>query len=146
MLSPEEVIDNFDFLESWEARYAYLVELGDALPPLDDALRIEANRVQGCMSRVWVCPVPDGSRAGALRYVGDCDTSIIKGVLALLIRLCSGRTPEEIAALDLDDMFDKLHLAEHLSPNRHFGIYSVVEMMKKQAQEAVVDAPQVGQA
>lgn len=146
MLTPEEVIDNFDFLDSWEARYAYLVELGEALPPLDDAYRIESNRVQGCMSKVWVYPLPDDDRAGALRYVGDCDTSIIKGVLALVIRLLSGRTADEIAELDLDDLFHKLKLAEHLSPNRHFGIYSLVEKMKAQAQDASATHRQTGTA
>jgi cysteine desulfuration protein SufE len=133
MLTPQDVIDNFEFLEDWEARYAYLVELGEALPPLEAALRIEENRVKGCMSQVWVAPVADPSRAGALRYVGDCDTAIIKGVLALLIELCSGRTPAEIEELDLDALFEDLRLAEHLSPNRHFGIFAVVEMMKAQA-------------
>ena len=136
MLTPEEVIENFDFLDNWEARYAYLVELGEALPELDERFRTEDNQVQGCMSKVWVCPVADDSRPGALRYVGDCDTAIIKGVLALVIGLLSGRTPQEIADLDLDDLFAKLHLAEHLSPNRHFGIYSLVEKMKAQALEA----------
>ena len=133
MLTPQEVIDNFEFLDDWEARYAYLVELGEALPAMDDAYRTDANRVQGCMSKVWVCPVTDASDPTRLKYVGDCDTAIIKGVLALLIELMSGRTREEIEALDLDDMFDRLKLAEHLSPNRHFGIYSIVELMKAQA-------------
>jgi len=146
VLTPEEVIENFEFLESWEARYAYLVELGEALPPLDDTLRTEDHRVKGCMSQVWVCPVPDDTRPGALKYVGDCDTAIIKGVLALVIRLLSGRTPQEIAGVDLDHLFEELHLAEHLSPNRHFGIYSLVEMMKKQATEAVIVEPQAGRA
>jgi cysteine desulfuration protein SufE len=146
MLTPEEVIENFEFLDSWEARYAYLVELGEALPPLDDAYRVEENRVQGCMSKVWVCPIPDEHREGALTYVGDCDTAIIKGVLALVVRLLSGRTPDEIAELDLDDLFEKLNLAEHLSPNRHFGIYSLVEMMKKQASLAVIPEAKIGRA
>jgi cysteine desulfuration protein SufE len=133
MLTPEEIIENFDFLGDWDARYAYLVELGEALPEMDDALRTEANRVQGCMSRVWVCPVADRSGPGPVNFVGDCDTAIIKGVLALLIELMSGHAPEQIEALDLDHLFDELNLAEHLSPNRHFGIYSIVELMKAQA-------------
>ncbi len=137
MLTPEEVIENFDFLDDWDDRYAYLVELGESLPALDDALRTEANRVQGCMSQVWVCPVADPSGPGRLNYLGDCDTSIIKGVLALLIELMSGRTPEQIEALDLDNLFDQLKLAEHLSPNRHFGIYSIVELMKAQAKAGI---------
>ena len=133
MLTPQEVIENFEFLEDWDARYGYLVELGEALPVLDDRLRTEAHRVKGCMSQVWVAAVADPDRPGALRYVGDCDTAIIKGVLALLIELCSGRTPSEVEALDLDRLFEGLRLAEHLSPNRHFGIFAVVEMMKEQA-------------
>ena len=146
MLTPEEVIDNFEFLESWEARYAYLVELGEALPPLDDVYRTDMNRVQGCMSKVWVHPLADPKKPGALQFVGDCDTAIIKGVLALVIGLMSGRTAQEIVDLDLDDLFEKLNLADHLSPNRHFGIYSLVEMMKKQAAAEVAPTEAVGHA
>lgn len=142
MLTPQDVIDNFELLDDWEARYAYLVELGEALPPLDERLRVEQNRVKGCMSRVWVCPLPDPDRPGALRYVGDCDTAIIKGVLALVIGLCSGHTPREIERLDLDDLFERLRLAEHLSPNRHFGIFALVEQMKSQAQAIAARANQ----
>ena len=133
MLTPQEVIDNFELLSDWESRYAYLVDLGEQLPPLDEALRTEENRVKGCMSQVWVCPQPDPHDPARLDYVGDCDTAIIKGVLALLIELFSGRTPQEIADLDVDQLFETLQLAEHLSPNRHFGIYALVELMKEQA-------------
>lgn len=139
MLTPQEVIDNFEFLDDWEARYGYLVELGESLPPLDDGYRTEANRVQGCMSKVWVCALRDPDDPRRLIYVGDCDTAVIKGVLALLIGLVSGHTPAEIEALDLDDLFDRLRLAEHLSPNRHFGIYAIVELMKAQAREFAGD-------
>ena len=132
MLTLDEVVDNFEFLEDWDARYAYLVELGEALPALDERYRTEGNRVQGCMSKVWIAPVHDARNPELVNFVGDCDTAIIKGVLALLIELSSGRTPQEIQALDLDHLFDRLQLAEHLSPNRHFGIYSIVELMKEQ--------------
>lgn len=133
MLSEQEIIDNFDLLGDWDARYAYLVDLGEALPPLDPSLRTEHNRVKGCMSQVWVCPVASTDRPGHIDYVGDCDTAIIKGVLALLIELLSGRTPGEVEDLDVDHLFETLQLAEHLSPNRHFGIYALVELMKAQA-------------
>ena len=133
MFTIEEVLENFELLDDWEARYAYLVELGEALPPMDEALRIEGNRVHACMSKVWVCPLEDPADRRRLIYQGDCDTAIIKGVLALLIGLMSGRTREDILALDLDRLFDELKLAEHLSPNRHVGIYAIVERMKEQA-------------
>jgi cysteine desulfuration protein SufE len=132
MLTFEDVIDNFELLDDWDSRYAYLVELGEALPVLDDRYRTEDNRVQGCISKVWVAAIPsaDGSR---IDYVGDCDTAIIKGVLALLIELLSARTAAEIEQTDIDSLFDKLKLAENLSPNRHFGIYAIVNLMKAQA-------------
>jgi len=133
MLTPQEVIDNFELLNDWESRYAYLVDLGEQLPPLDESLRTEDNRVKGCMSQVWVCPRPSPDNPEVLDYVGDCDTAIIKGVLALLIELMSGRTRLEIGELNVDRLFEELQLAEHLSPNRHFGIYALVELMKTQA-------------
>ena len=133
MLTTQEVLENFELLDDWESRYAYLVELGEALPTLDDAYRTEDNRVHGCVSKVWVRAVADPDDPARLRYIGDCDTAIIKGVLALLIELMSGHTPEEIEALDIDGLFDELKLGENLSPNRHFGIYAVVDLMKKQA-------------
>lgn len=133
MLTTQDVIDNFELLDDWEARYAYLVELGEALPALDDRLRTDANQVQGCISQVWVCPLSGPPGDDRIDFVGDCDTAIIKGVLALLIELMSGHTPAEVEAMDIDGLFDKLQLAEHLSPNRHFGIYAIVELMKSQA-------------
>jgi len=135
MLSVDEFVENFEFLDDWEGRYAYLVELGESLPPLDEALRTEENRVQGCLSKVWVAPLADAGDRSRLRFVGDCDTAIIKGVLAVLIELMSGHTRQEIEALDIDGLFERIQLAEHLSPNRHFGIYAIVELMKSQARD-----------
>lgn len=133
MLTVDEFVENFEFLDDWDARYAYLVELGEAMAPLDEALRTEQNKVQGCISKVWVAPLAEPDDPTRIRYVGDCDTAIIKGVLAVLIELMSGHTPQEIEELDMDQLFDRIQLAEHLSPNRHFGIYAIVELMKAQA-------------
>ena len=135
VLTIEEALENFEFLDDWEARYAYLVELGEALPAMEESLRVEENRVHACMSKVWVCPLADPADQCRLIYRGDCDTAIIKGVLALLIGVMSGRTREDILALDLDQLFDELKLAEHLSPNRHVGIYAIVALMKEQARK-----------
>lgn len=132
-LSIEEVVENFEFLDDWDARYAYLVELGEALPAMDESLRTEDNRVHACMSKLWVCPTADSAHEERLYYQGDCDTAIIKGVLALLIGVMSGRTRDDILSLDMERLFDELKLAEHLSPNRHVGIYAIVDLMKAQA-------------
>jgi cysteine desulfuration protein SufE len=139
MSSPAEqltsaLIEDFEFLEDWSARYAYLIELGEKLPALDERYRTEENRVKGCMSQVWVHATkrPDSRK---INFTGDCDTTIIKGILAVLIELMSGLTAEEIDALDLEALFDALQLRENLSPSRHFGVYAIVELMKQQARE-----------
>jgi cysteine desulfuration protein SufE len=131
-----DVIDTFDLLGDWDQRYQYLVELGERLPamPVDD--KREENRVKECMSTVYCAAHPDPERPGCLRYVGDCDTSIIKGVVALLVELFSGKTPVEVEALDVDALFEGLHLEEHLSPNRHVGVYAIVDKMKGQARNS----------
>ena len=130
-----EIVDTLEFLGDWEARYQYLMELGEKLPPMSAALKTDANHVKPCMSTVHVAALPVPGQADRIQYVGDCDTAIIKGVLAVLISLCSERSCEEIQAIDMDEIFRQLQLDEHLSPNRHVGVYAIVELMKKQALE-----------
>jgi cysteine desulfuration protein SufE len=131
----KDFTEAFELLGDWESRYAYLVELGEKLPPLPNDLRTEDNRVKGCMSTVHIAAVADPDHPGAIRYVGDCDTATIKGVLAILVELLSHKPPQEVLDVDVDELFAGLKLEEHLSPNRHFGIYAIVEMMKSQAEQ-----------
>lgn len=133
--SPEiqEIIEDFELLGDWDARYQYLVEIGERLPPMPAADKTDANRVMECMSTVHVAAQSDKSEPPRLSFRGDCDTAIIKGVVAILVRLFSGKTPAEIEGLDVDDLFEGLHLEEHLSPNRHVGVYAIVEKLKGQA-------------
>jgi len=128
--SIQDIIDTFDLLGDWEQRYEYLVELGERLPPMEAADKVEANRVMECMSTVHVAAKPE---AGAFRFAGDCDTAIIKGVVALLVGLFSGKTAAEVEETDVDALFEGLRLEEHLSPNRHVGVYAIVNKMKGQA-------------
>ena len=132
MTEIDEIASDFEFLEDWEQRYQYLTELGEALPPMPEAEKIEANRVKACMSRVWVKPHWEVADASKIVFNGDCDTAIIKGVVALLVQLFSGKTPEAILAMDVDGLFERLQLAENLSPNRHVGVYAIVDVMKGQ--------------
>jgi cysteine desulfuration protein SufE len=136
MTSLSDIVDTFELLGDWETRYRYLVELGEQLAPLDEQARIEPNRVKACMSKVWVHAWEDPQAPGHIRFGGDCDTAIIKGVLALLIRLADNRTVEEIGSIDMDVFFERLQLDEHLSPNRHVGVYAIVDLMKQQAAAA----------
>ena len=133
MTEMAEILETFDLLDDWDQRYQYLIELGEKLPAMPEELKTEENRVKPCMSTVHVAAQADPHQPGRIRYQGDCDTAVIKGVLALLIELFSGRSPEEIQAMDTDALFEQLQLAEHLSPNRHVGIYALVDVMKSQA-------------
>ena len=136
----DDIVDIFELLGDWDQRYQYLVELGEQLPAMPEELKTEANKVKGCMSQVWVSAYRDEDDPAALHYHGECDTSIIKGVLALLIQLVAGRSAREIEQLDVDELFTRLSLDEHLSPNRHIGVYAIVELMKKQARELEKDS------
>ncbi|MEN8213208.1 MAG: SufE family protein [Pseudomonadota bacterium] len=133
MTTLDEIAETLDLFDDWDQRYHYLIELGEQLPLMPEVLKTEENKVKGCMSQVWVSPYSDASRPALIHFHGDCDTSIIKGVLALLIQLTDGRTAQQIKQLDVDDFFTRLKLDQHLSPNRHFGIYAIVELMKQQA-------------
>jgi cysteine desulfuration protein SufE len=133
MFELEEIAETFELLGDWEQRYAYLIELGEQLPQMPETALVEENRVKACMSKVWVRAVPDPDRPGGIRFCGECDTAVIKGVVALLVNLLSGRSGKEIAGFDVDRFFERLQLAEHLSPSRHVGIYAIVELMKTQA-------------
>jgi cysteine desulfuration protein SufE len=131
----DDIVEIFELLDDWEQRYQYLTELGEQLPPMPVELKTEANKVKGCMSQVWISAYRDPDDPERTRFHGDCDTSVIKGVLALLIDLIGGGTQKEIEALDVDELFSRLSLDEHLSPNRHLGVYAIVELMKAQARK-----------
>jgi cysteine desulfuration protein SufE len=129
----DEIVETFEFLDDWDSRYQYLIELGEQMPGMPDALKTEENWVKPCMSTVHVAALADSDRPGRICFVGDCDTAVIKGVLALLIDLLSHRTPDEIEQMDVDRLFSRLQLEEHLSPNRHVGIYAIVDKMRERA-------------
>ena len=135
MTTLDDIVDIFELLEDWEQRYQYLIELGEKLPPMPAEPKTENNKVKGCMSQVWVKAYKDSTDANKLHYYGDCDTSIIKGVLALLIQLADNKTADELDQLDVDEIFERLNLDDHLSPNRHVGVYAIVELMKQQARD-----------
>lgn len=133
-MNVEALIENFQALGPWEERYRYLIELGRKLPPMPDADKTEASKVRGCMSQVWLTsktlPGP------VLEFRGDSDAHIVRGLIALLFRLYSGRRPEEILALDVKSVFERLGLENHITMNRRNGFYSMVERIRALAQAA----------
>lgn len=130
----DDYVDAFELLGDWEQRYEYLVELGEKLPSMPEEERNESNKVKGCISQVWVHAYFRADQGDRIFFHADCDTTTIKGVLALMVDLMSGKTNKEIQAVDLDEIFERLNLYDHLSPSRHVGVYSIVKLMKEQAQ------------
>jgi len=143
MAELQDFIDNFELLDDWESRYQYLVDLGERMTPLPEAERSDDLKVRGCMSNVWTKANSDPVRPGHIVFRGYCDTGIINGVLAMLIAIASGRTRAGIDQLDVDEIFTRLKLDDHLSPNRHVGVFAIVEQMKRQAAAVTAhdDAP-----
>ncbi|HRJ54429.1 MAG TPA: SufE family protein [Candidatus Thiothrix moscowensis] len=133
----DDISSDFAFLDDWEQRYQYLTELGEALEPMPETEKTEDNRVKACMSKVWVRALPDPDGSGKVIFHGDCDTAIIKGVVALLVNLFSSKSPQQIVDMDVDALFDQIQLAENLSPTRHVGIYAIVDKMRAQAQALI---------
>lgn len=133
-----EIEENLSFLDDWEDRYRYIIELGQALPPLEPEERNATNKVNGCVSQVWL--VSDKQQAGnetLLTYRGESDAMIVRGLAAILIALYSGRPAEEIAATDAIAIFDRLGLREHLSTQRSNGLVAMVNRIRVEAKAAV---------
>ena len=140
--SIDEIIENFDLLEEWDDRYRYLIELGRTLPPLPEAARSDANKVQGCASQVWLSTSvkPNGSTGPVLAFDGDSDAHIVRGLIAILLTLYSRHTPQQILATDALALFDELGFREHLTPQRSNGLRSMVERIRSDAREALATA------
>ncbi len=134
----EEIAETFDFLDDWEDRYRHVIELGKAMPPLDEALRLPATKVHGCASQVWIAPVIDGDGSGArFTFHGDSDAMIVRGLIAILHALYSGLTVEEVVRVDAGGELARLGLHEHLSSQRSNGLRAMVERIRDLASRAV---------
>jgi cysteine desulfuration protein SufE len=140
--SIDEIIENFDLLEEWDDRYRYLIELGRTLPPLPEAARSDANKVQGCASQVWLSTTvkPNGSTGPVLAFDGDSDAHIVRGLIAILFALYSGKPAPEILKTDAVELFNRLGLREHLTPQRSNGFRSMVERIRSDARAALAQA------
>lgn len=134
----DEIVENFQFLEDWDDRYRYLIELGRGLEPLDEEAHSEANKVRGCASQVWLETRvgKDNQGSPVLHLKGDSDAHIVRGLVALLLALYSGRTAEQILAADAEGLFESLGLSTHLTPQRSNGVRSMVERIKNDARVA----------
>lgn len=134
----EEIADTFEFLEDWEERYRYVIELGKAMPPLDDAFRVSATKVSGCASQVWIVPKIEGQGKDAVfRFDGDSDALIVRGLIAVLHALYSGLTVDEVMKVDAPGALGRLGLDDHLSAQRSNGVRAMVERIRSVSAAAI---------
>ena len=134
----DKILDNFALLDEWDDRYRYIIELGRGLAPLPDEARTASNKVQGCASQVWLETTikPNGADGPALTFVGDSDAHIVRGLIAILFALYSGKSAKDILAIDPIAVFNTLGLKEHLTPQRSNGFRSMVDRIRSDASAA----------
>jgi cysteine desulfuration protein SufE len=127
----EEIAETFAFLDDWEDRYRHVIDLGRAMPPLEPALKGPATRVEGCASQVWIVPEVEGRGPGAvIRFRGDSDAMIVRGLIAILQALYSGLTAREVLAVDAGRALARLGLDRHLSAQRSNGLRAMVARIR----------------
>lgn len=129
--SIDELAENFELLGDWESRFAYLIDLGKGLPPMDSADQCEANKVRGCQAQVWMKFVPEAD--GQITIVADSDAFIVKGLIAILMMIYSGKKADEILNTDGEAVLERLQLAAHLSPTRKNGLFAMVKRIRELA-------------
>ncbi len=125
-----ELAENFALFDDWEGRYRYLIDLGRTLPPMDDALKTDDVLVQGCTSRVWMI---SDTRGGIFHFTADSDAHIVRGLIAILVVAFQDRPVKDIPGIDIETVFKKIGLDEHLSPNRRSGFYAMVQRIRELA-------------
>lgn len=136
-MSIDAIIEDFAFLDDWEDRYRYVIELGRALPPLGDAERTDANKVRGCASQVWIISeIGDGGDPEIL-FRGESDAHIVRGLIAILLELYSGKTASRILEIDPEAQFEAIGLREHLTAQRSNGLTSMVNRIRHDAETAL---------
>ena len=138
----DDIIENFALLDQWDDRYRYVIELGRTLPPMPESAHNDANKVQGCASQVWLFThvKPDGTAGPTLSFKGDSDAHIVRGLIAILLALYSGKSAREILEIDALALFDRISLRENLTPQRSNGLHSMIERIRAEAKAALVAA------
>lgn len=129
----EEIVEDFEFLEDWEDRYAHVIELGRAMAPLDEALKVPATKVDGCASQVWLHPRIESD---AFHFDGDSDAMIVRGLIAVLRKLYNGLTLAQVLETDAQAELTRLGLHEHLSAQRSNGVRAMIERIRSVAAQA----------
>jgi cysteine desulfuration protein SufE len=135
----DELIENFSFLDDWEDRYRYVIELGKTLPALSPAEHNDINKVRGCASQVWLVSEPASDDGRRIVFRGDSDAHIVRGLIAILLALYSGRGAREIAETDPEKVFQRIGLRDHLTSQRSNGLSSMVARIRHDAEAALAE-------
>lgn len=133
----QAIQDDFEFLDEWEDRYRYVIELGEALPAFPDADRTPANKVPGCVSQVWLTTETGSGTDPVMTFHGDSDAHIVRGLVAIMLALFSGQTASTIVKTDAEATLKTLGLDEHLSTQRANGLRSMVKRIKRDAEASL---------
>jgi cysteine desulfuration protein SufE len=138
----DDIRDNFALLDDWDDRYRYVIELGRTLEPMPDAEHSAENKVQGCASQVWLSRKTDRGdhNEPVIRYLGDSDAHIVRGLIAILLTLYSGKSAKQILHTDALAVFDEFGFREHLTPQRSNGLRSMVERIRSDARKELEGA------
>ena len=138
----DDIRENFELLDDWDDRYRYVIELGRTLDPMSQAEHSAANKVQGCASQVWLSKRIERNGPGepVLKYRGDSDAHIVRGLIAILLTLYSGHTPQQILSTDAIAVFDEFGFREHLTPQRSNGLRAMVERIRADARATLAAA------
>lgn len=132
----EKIISDFEFIEEWEDRYRYVIDLGDQLEPYPEELKTPETKVQGCVSQVWLTSELQNEE-NKIILSGDSDAHIVRGLMAIVFTIFSGKSPEEILKIDVQSIFKTLGLNEHISPQRSNGLNAMVKRIQSDAQHAL---------
>lgn len=124
----DELVENFSLFDDWQGRYEYLIDLGNDVPPMEDALKTESTEVKGCVSKVWLHHTKDSE--GRFHFWADSDGKITKGLVYIVLAAYEGKTPAEIPSVQIENAFSQMGLDQHLSPNRRNGFFSMVDRIK----------------
>ncbi len=134
----DRLYTTFEMLEDWEDRYRVILDLGNKLPEFPEEGKVEENRIRGCISQVWMIPQLSEDTPPKIDFIADSDSHIVKGLIAILRLVYSGKTQDEIREINMEEIFGRLGLEEHLSPNRRNGFYSMVEWIRTIAKGGAV--------
>ncbi|PIE43945.1 MAG: Fe-S metabolism protein SufE [Gammaproteobacteria bacterium] len=131
-IKADEILEAFSFLDDWEERYSYIIELGNKHPPFPDSEKTEANLVHGCQSQVWLLHHYD-TASNRIYFLIESDAMIVRGLAAIILTLLNTKSPQELATIDVENVFGELDLFRHISPTRGNGLRAMLKKIKNLA-------------